>query len=414
MMFDHSRENSKLDERVQPFRVHVTDQVLADLRERLTRTRWIDEQVDSGWERGLSIMYMRELVDYWRHVFDWRAEEASMNQFSHFLADLDGSKVHFIHERGRGPDPLPIILTHGFPDSFLRFAKVIRMLADPASHGGDASDAFDVVVPSLPGYGFSDARAGTAATFQIGDLWHRLMTEHLGYEHFAAHGGDWGSLVTEILARDHADSVVGIHLTDVPFYHSFQKPDDPSQKEKAYLAQIDKFTQKEGAYALIQGSQPQLLALGLNDSPAGLAGWLVEKFRRWSDCDGDVEKRFTRDELLANVMLYWVSQTINSSFTPYYDVAHAGATTWMKQKLKEWRGSSEVPAAFAMFPKDLSHPPREWAERFFNVQRWSEMPRGGHFAALEEPEALVNDIREFFRPLRSTRLAGSLGKTAAG
>jgi microsomal epoxide hydrolase len=336
-----------------------------------------------------------------------------MNHFSHFVADLDGRTLHFIHERGKGPDPLPIILTHGFPDSFLRFAKVIRMLADPASHGGDRSDAFDVVVPSLPGYGFSDARAGTGATFQIGDLWHRLMTEHLGYEHFAAHGGDWGSLVTEILARDHADSVVGIHLTDVPFYHSFQKPDDPSHKEKAYLAQIEKFTQKEGVYALIQGSQPQLLALGLNDSPAGLAGWLVEKFRRWSDCDGDVEKRFTKDELLANVTIYWVSQTINSSFAPYYDVAHAGATTWMKQKLKEWRGSSEVPAAFAMFPKDLSHPPREWAERFFNVQRWSEMPRGGHFAALEEPEALVRDIREFFRTLRSTRLAGSLGKTAA-
>jgi microsomal epoxide hydrolase len=412
MMFDHSRENSKLDERVRPFRVQVADQVLADLSERLDRTRWIDEP-DEGWERGLNITYLRELVDYWRHTFDWRAEEASMNHFSHFVADLDGRTLHFIHERGKGPDPLPIILTHGFPDSFLRFAKVIRMLADPASHGGDRSDAFDVVVPSLPGYGFSDARAGTGATFQIGDLWHRLMTEHLGYEHFAAHGGDWGSLVTEILARDHADSVVGIHLTDVPFYHSFQKPDDPSHKEKAYLAQIEKFTQKEGVYALIQGSQPQLLALGLNDSPAGLAGWLVEKFRRWSDCDGDVEKRFTKDELLANVTIYWVSQTINSSFAPYYDVAHAGATTWMKQKLKEWRGSSEVPAAFAMFPKDLSHPPREWAERFFNVQRWSEMPRGGHFAALEEPEALVRDIREFFRTLRSTRLAGSLGKTAA-
>jgi microsomal epoxide hydrolase len=412
MMFDHSRENSKLDERVRPFRVQVADQVLADLSERLDRTRWIDEP-DEGWERGLNITYLRELVDYWRHTFDWRAEEASMNHFSHFVADLDGRTLHFIHERGKGPDPLPIILTHGFPDSFLRFAKVIRMLADPASHGGDRSDAFDVVVPSLPGYGFSDARAGTGATFQIGDLWHRLMTEHLGYEHFAAHGGDWGSLVTEILARDHADSVVGIHLTDVPFYHSFQKPDDPSHKEKAYLAQIEKFTQKEGVYALIQGSQPQLLALGLNDSPAGLAGWLVEKFRRWSDCDGDVEKRFTKDELLANVTIYWVSQTINSSFAPYYDVAHAGATTWMKQKLKEWRGSSEVPAAFAMFPKDLSHPPREWAERFFNVQRWSEMPRGGHFAALEEPEALVRDIREFLRTLRSTRLAGSLGKTAA-
>jgi microsomal epoxide hydrolase len=414
MIFDHSNEIGKLDEHVQPLEIHVADEVLDDLRERLARTRWIDDEGDGGWERGLSIDYMRELVDHWRQGYDWRAEEASMNRFSHFLAYLDGGKVHFIHERGHGPDPLPIILTHGFPDSFLRFAKVIPMLADPASHGGDPADAFDVVVPSLPGYAFSDGPTDAGATFKVGDLWHRLMTERLGYEHFAAHGGDWGSLVTEILARDHADSVIGVHLTDIPFYHSFQKPDDVSDKEKAYLAQLGKFTQQEGAYALIQGSQPQLLALGLNDSPAGLAGWLVEKFRRWSDCDGDIEERFSKDELLANVMIYWVTQTINSSFAPYYDVAHAGATTWMKQKLKEWTGSSDVPAAFAIFPKDLSHPPREWAERFFNVQRWTEMPRGGHFAALEEPELLVKDIREFFQPLRAARAAGSAVSSRSG
>jgi pimeloyl-ACP methyl ester carboxylesterase len=324
MIFDHSNEIGKLDEHVQPLEIHVADEVLDDLRERLARTRWIDDEGDGGWERGLSIDYMRDLVDHWRQAYDWRAEEVSMNRFSHFLADLDGGKVHFIHERGQGPDPLPIILTHGFPDSFLRFAKVIPMLADPASHGGDPADAFDVVVPSLPGYAFSDGPTDAGATFKVGDLWHRLMTERLGYEHFGAHGGDWGSLVTEILARDHADSVIGVHLTDIPFYHSFQKPDDVSDKEKAYLAQLGKFTQQEGAYALIQGSQPQLLALGLNDSPAGLAGWLVEKFRRWSDCDGDIEERFSKDELLANVMIYWVTQTINSSFAPYYDVAHAG------------------------------------------------------------------------------------------
>jgi pimeloyl-ACP methyl ester carboxylesterase len=414
MIFDHSNEIGKLDEHVQPLEIHVADEVLDDLRERLARTRWIDDEGDGGWERGLSIDYMRDLVDHWRQAYDWRAEEVSMNRFSHFLADLDGGKVHFIHERGQGPDPLPIILTHGFPDSFLRFAKVIPMLADPASHGGDPADAFDVVVPSLPGYAFSDGPTDAGATFKVGDLWHRLMTERLGYEHFGAHGGDWGSLVTEILARDHADSVIGVHLTDIPFYHSFQKPDDVSDKEKAYLAQLGKFTQQEGAYALIQGSQPQLLALGLNDSPAGLAGWLVEKFRRWSDCDGDIEERFSKDELLANVMIYWVTQTINSSFAPYYDVAHAGATTWMKQKLKEWTGSSDVPAAFAIFPKDLSHPPREWAERFFNVQRWTEMPRGGHFAALEEPELLVKDIREFFQPLRAARAAGSAVSSRSG
>jgi microsomal epoxide hydrolase len=292
------------------------------------------------------------------------------------------------------------VLTHGFPDSFLRFAKVIPMLTDPASHGGDAADAFDVVVPSIPGYAFSDRAEEDGMLFRVGDLWHELMTRVLGYERYGAHGGDWGSTITELLARDHGDVVVGVHLTDIPFFHAFRPPDDPSAREKKYLESIRNFGQDQGAYAMIQGGQPQALSLGLNDSPAGLAAWLVEKFRRWSDCDGDVERRFTKDELLANVTLYWVTETIDSSFAPYFDVAHAGAGTWIKQGIKQWRGSSEVPAAFALFPKDLSSPPREWAERFFNVERWTEMPRGGHFAALEEPELLVEDMREFFRPLR--------------
>ncbi len=388
---------------IQPFEITVPTGVLTDLRARLERTRWIAAAHDAGWTRGVSVPYMHELVDYWAHEFDWRAQEAELNRFTQFQADLDGRKIHFIHERGRGPDPLPIVLTHGFPDSFLRFHKIIGMLADPASHGGDPADAFDVVVPSLPGYAFSDPPAGDGGLFRIHDLWHRLMTEQLGYERFAAHGGDWGSLITELLARDHGDAVVGIHLTDVPFYHTFQQPKDPTAAEKKYLEAVAKFTTAEGTYAAIQGSQPDLLALGLNDSPAGLAAWIVEKWRRWSDCGGDVERCFTKDELLANVMLYWATNTIGSSFAPYYDVVHAGATTWIKQKLKEWMGSSDVPAAFAMFPKDLSHPPREWAERFFNVQRWTEMPRGGHFAALEAPELLVNDIRAFFQPLRALR-----------
>jgi pimeloyl-ACP methyl ester carboxylesterase len=409
-MQDDAHDTNGPVRHVEPFAVRIRDDALDDLRERLSSTRWIGEMDDDGWEFGLSLTYMRELVDYWQHEFDWRAEEAAMNRFNHFHADLDGRRVHFIHERGRGPDPLPIILTHGFPDSFLRFAKVIPMLADPASHGGDPADAFDVVAPSLPGYGFSDRPGKDRMTFHIGDLWHQLMTQELGVERFAAHGGDWGSFVTEVMARDHADSVVGIHLTDVPFYHAFQPPDDATDTEKKYLGTIAKFGETQGAYALVQSAQPQALALGLNDSPAGLAAWIVEKWRRWSDCGGDVETRFTKDELLANVMIYWVTGTINSSFAPYYDIAHAGAGTWVKEKLKTWRGSSDVPAAFAMFPKDLSSPPRQWAERFFNVQRWTEMPRGGHFAALEEPELLVNDIREFFRPLRdankSTRTSG--------
>ena len=385
---------------VRPFEIDVANDVLDDLDARLERTRWIAEMAEGGWQFGLSVSYMRELVTYWRHEFDWQLHQRMMNRFSHFRVAIDGAAIHFIHERGRGPEPLPIILTHGFPDSFLRFAKIIPMLTDPQSYGGDPNDAFEVVVPSLPGYAFSDAPEKPGMLFRVGDRWHRLMTEALGFERFAAHGGDWGSTVTEILARDHADAVVGIHLTDVPFYHAFRPPNDATASEPKYLETIRNFSQDQGAYAMIQGAQPQALALGLNDSPAGLAAWLVEKFRRWSDCNGDIETRFTKDELLANVMIYWVTGTINTSFAPYYDIAHAGAVTWMKQKAKEWTGSSDVPAGFAMFPKDLSHPPREWAERFFNVQRWTTMPSGGHFAALEEPDRLVRDIREFFRPLR--------------
>ena len=293
------------------------------------------------------------------------------------------------------------MLTHGYPDSFLRFSKVIPLLTDPEAHGGDPADAFDVVVPSLPGYGFSEKPRKTGLTFHIADIWNTLMTEELGYTHFGAHGCDWGSTVTEHLARSHSRSVIGIHLTDVPFWHMFQRPGDLSAAETRYLAQAEQWQRKEGAYALIQGTRPQSLAHALNDSPAGLAGWIVEKFRAWSDCAGDIEKRFTKDELLTNIMIYWATGTIGSSFLPYYDFMNAGPLTWISEKLREWVGSSDVPAGFAIFPKDLLPPPRVWADRFFNVRHWTDMPRGGHFAAMEEPDLLAEDIRAFFRPLRT-------------
>jgi microsomal epoxide hydrolase len=386
---------------VTPFRVHVSQHTLDDLQDRLVRTRWEDDVDDNGWAPGTNRAYLRELIAYWLTEFDWRQQEEIVNRFPHFRADVDGFGVHFIHQRGTGDRPLPIILTHGYPDSFVRFLKIIPMLTDPQAHGGDAADAFDVVVPSLPGYGFSAKPTEKGFTFRIGALWHQLMTETLGYERFAAHGGDWGSTVTEQLARSHAKSLVGIHLTDVPFWHLFQKPGDASRHEQAFFAKNEQWIPKEGAYALIQGTRPSSLSPGLNDSPAGLAAWIVEKFHGWSDCGGDIETRFTKDELLANVMIYWTTETIRSSFLPYYDFTNSGALTWMVEAFKQWTGSSSVPAAFAMFPKDISKPPREWAERFFNVQRWTEMPRGGHFAAMEEPELLVNDIRAFFRPLRA-------------
>jgi len=385
---------------IDKFRVDVPQRTLDDLQERLRRTRWTDE-IDHGWTFGTDRGELRALVDYWTTAFDWRRQEEDINRFAHFRATVNGVGVHFVHERGAGDRPLPIVLTHGYPDSFLRFAKIIPMLTRPEAYGGDPADAFDVVVPSLPGYGFSDKPTKPGAIFGVGDLWHTLMTDVLGYERFAAHGGDWGSTVTEQLARSHARSLVGVHLTDVPFWHLFQKPDDLSHAEQRYLDGTTKWQQTDGAYALIQGTRPCTLARGLNDSPAGLASWIVDKFHAWSDCHGDVERSFTKDELLTNVTLYWVTGTIGSSFLPYADFVNAGALTWIKEAFRQWIGSSDVPAAFAMFPKDISNPPREWAARFFNVQRWTDMPRGGHFAALEEPELLVDDIRRFFRPLRS-------------
>jgi len=387
----------------QPFVVSVSQATLDDLQDRLKRTRWIAGATRASWDRGTNPEYLKELHAYWQEQFDWRAQESLINRFAHYRADIDGLGIHFIHERGKGVDPLPLILTHGYPDSFLRFDKVISMLTDPEAHGGAASDAFDVVVPSLPGYGFSDKPVQAGMTFKIADLWASLMTEQLGYRRYAAHGGDWGSMVTEHLARSYADSLVGIHLTDVPFAHLCRKPDDLTAGERTFLKAAEKWQQKQGAYAMIQGTRPQSLALGLNDSPVGLAAWIVEKFRLWSDCDGDVEKRFTKDELLANVTLYWATETIYSSFLPYYDSMNAGALTWIIEMIKGWMGSTKVPTALASFPRDLLPPPREWAERYFNIQRWTEMPRGGHFAAMEEPELLVDDIRAFFRPLRETR-----------
>jgi microsomal epoxide hydrolase len=388
---------------VQALDLQIAESTLVDLRARLAATRLppADDAADpaSDWDAGTSPAYLRRLIEYWRAGFDWRAQEAKLRRFAHWSTTLSGTLVHFIHERGRGRAPLPLILTHGYPDSFFRFHKLIPLLTDPEAHGADPRDAFHVVVPSLPGYGLSGPPARRADIFHVADRWHELMTE-LGYRRYGAHGGDWGSTVTEHLGRSHPRSVVGIHLTDVPFWHAFRKPRRRTPAEDAYLAAIDGFQQREGAYAMIQGTRPQTLADGLNDSPAGLAAWIVDFYQRWSDCDGDLETRFSRDELLTTVMIYWVTATIGPSFLPYHDVVHAGALRWIVEMVKQGVGAARVPAGFAMFPRDLSSPPREWAERFFDVRRWTAMPRGGHFAAMEEPELLAEDIRGLFRPLR--------------
>jgi len=379
---------------IQPFTIAVADDVLADLRRRLAATRWPDEVDDAGWDYGANLAYLKGLVAYWRDGFDWRAQEATLNQYAQYRADIDGVGVHFVHERGRGPHPLPLIITHGWPSSFAQMLKIVPLLTDPARYGGDPADAFDVVVPSLPGFGFSDRpRARGMNGQRIATLWARLMADTLGYRRFAAAGGDLGSPVTRRLALAHPDLVVGMHLTDVG-YPTADRPDF-SAAERRYLDAVRDWSAREGAYMMLQSTKPQTLAYGLTDSPVGLAAWIVEKFRAWSDCAGDVERRFSKDELLTTIMIYWVTETINSSVRLYYE--NRGIPPLAPEQ------RINVPAGVAIFPKDLALPPREWAERSLRVERWTEMPRGGHFAAMEEPALLVEDLRAFFRPLREAR-----------
>ena len=380
----------------QPFKVQVPETTLEDLKERLARTRWPDEIAGSAWDYGTNLAYHKELVEYWRTGFDWRAQEAAINTFSHFRATVGGLGIHFIHERGKGPNPLPLIITHGWPGSFFEMSKITPLLTDPGSHGGDPEDAFHVVAPSMPGYGFSDHPASRGMhVFKIADLWAQLMTEDLGYRRFGAQGGDWGASVTAYLGFAHPDNLVGIHVTSMTRPTPYLGPGSKalSEAEKALLKQRESWLLAEGGYSHLQGTKPQTLSYGLNDSPAGLAAWLVEKYRTWSDCGGDVERRFTKDELLTTATIYWATQTISSSTRLYYETQNH---PW---EMKQGERIS-VPSAMAVFPKELSRPPREWGERSYNVQRWTVMPRGGHFAALEEPKLLAEDIRAFFRPLR--------------
>ena len=382
---------------VRPFTIAVEDSVLDDLRQRLADTRWPDEMPNSGWDYGSNLAYMKELVEYWRTDFDWRAQEAKLNAFSHFKSEVDGLDIHFIHEKGMGPNPMPLVITHGWPSCFFEMTKIIPLLTDPASHGGDAADSFDVVAPSLPGFGFSDHAQDRGMEVQrVAGMWNKLMTQNLGYSKFAAQGGDIGSGVTARLGYAHADTLYGIHLTSItrptPCLGPGSRP--VTDAEQALITQRDQWFADEGGYNHIQGTKPQTLAYGLNDSPAGLAAWIVEKYRTWSDCGGDVEKSYTKDELLTIVTIYWVTQTISSSTRMYYENQKSLWTMNKDEKVP-------APAGMAMFPQEISKPPREWGERSYDVRRWTEMTSGGHFAALEEPQLLAEEVRAFFRGFRT-------------
>jgi microsomal epoxide hydrolase len=362
---------------------------------RLEGTRWPDENPGSGgWTHGSDLAYMRALAAYWREKYAWRVHEARLNRLKQFVVSLDGIDLHFIHEPGVGPRPLPLLVSHGWPGSIVEFERLIPLLTDPARFGGDPADAFTVVAPSLPGYAFSfrpnQARFNLV---QIGDLFTRLMSDVLGYGRFGAQGGDWGAFISAQLGAAHADHVLGIHVT-LLWGPRESTPAPQTDEERAYVAELQNWLREEQGYGLIQGTKPQTLSYGLTDSPIGLAAWIVEKFRSWSDCSGDVEKRFSKDELLTNVMLYWVTGAINSSFWPYWARRHE---LWPLNELSSVR----VPTAYASFPKEILHPPRTWVEAVYpNIRRWTPMPAGGHFAAMEEPEALAADIRTFFREFR--------------
>ncbi len=375
-----------------PFTIEVPAEVLDDLRSRLARTRWPPPLPYPGWVAGADIGYLKELLAYWRDSFDWRLQERRLNSFAQFTADVGGQRVHFVHERGRGPGPFPLVLTHGWPGTFAELLKLAPLLTDPAAHGGDERDSFDVVIPSLPGFAFSAAPAapGTATARAWAGLWAQLMTESLGYRRFGAQGQDIGAAVSIALAANHPGVVAGIHLPGVVAFPAAGQP--VSAQGQEFLDRQRQWRDIEGGYAHLQATRPQTLAAGLADSPAGLAAWIVEKFRAWSDCDGDVERRFTKDELLTTVTLYWVTGTIGSSFLFYHD----------SQLDRGPRpGRVEVPVGVALFPKENPVTgPREWAEAAYNIIRWTQMARGGHFPAAEEPELLAGELREFFRPLR--------------
>jgi microsomal epoxide hydrolase len=354
-----------------------------------------DEPPLAPWSTGTSVEYLRRLLDYWRQEFDWRAHEAKLNTFHQFTVPLAGIDLHFIHEAGQGPQPMPLLLSHGWPGSVWEFHRLIPMLTDPARFGADAADAFTVVAPSLPGYTLSFKPGQKRFSVEeIAEVFAALMTDVLGYRRFGAQGGDWGAFVSSRLGYQFAERMIGIHLNLLAVRRDPQMLTDPTPDEKAFVEQLNRFLKEETGYQWIQGTKPTTLAFALTDSPAGLAAWIVEKFRAWTDNDGDPESAVSRDDMLANITLYWASGAIGSSFWPYYARMHG---PW---PIPDGVG---VPTGYTQFPREILRPPRSVAERVYTeIRRWTVMSKGGHFAALEQPEALAREIRAFFRPLRAT------------
>jgi len=379
----------------QPFTLSVPDTAIADLRVRLALTRFPDQAPGEPWQFGTDVTWLRDLVRYWHDRFDWRAQEAALNAFPQFKVALAGIDLHYLHVPGVGPNPAPLLLLHGWPGSVFEFLDIIPRLTDPARFGGDAADAFTVIAPSLPGYGLSFAPGQKRfAIDAIADVMAALMTDVLGHQRFAAQGGDWGAFVTSRLGYAYPDRMIGIHINLLTVPRDRPASTQPTVEAQRYGEELAAWLKEETGYQAIQGTRPQTLAYGLTDSPAGLAAWIGEKFRAWSDCGGVPENAISRDRMLGNIALYWFTGAIGSSFWPYYARLHApwpippGATI-------------DVPTGYAAFPREIVRPPRSLAEKMYsNIQRWTPMPRGGHFAAMEQPDLLAAEIQAFFRGLR--------------
>lgn len=378
-----------------PFELSVSEAELSDLHERLDRARWPDQAPGSAWQSGTDVHYLRDLASYWRDGFDWRAQETALNAFPQYKVALEGIDLHYIHAPGRGPDPMPLLLMHGWPGSVFEFLDILPLLTDPGAHGGDPADAFTVIAPSLPGFGLSFTPGQKRFSLQeMVDCFHMLMTKVLGIPRFGVQGGDWGAFAASNFGLRYPDCLTGIHQNMIAIRPDASIASGATEEERRFANEIAHWIYEESGYTWIQATRPQSLAYGMTDSPIGLAAWIVEKFHAWTDNDGNPEQAVSRDRMLANISLYWFTGAIGSSFWPYY-ARHRG----------DWPlpdgDTVDVPFGYAAFPREIRRPPRSVAERAYSdIRRWREMEKGGHFAAMEQPHALAHEIRAFFRSLR--------------
>jgi pimeloyl-ACP methyl ester carboxylesterase len=380
-----------MDNEIKPYRISVGQDVLDDLRSRLRKTRWPEAELVDDWSQGVPLGWIKDICGYWAEHYDWRRREARLNRFGQFTTEIDGVGIHFLHVRSPHPEAMPLIVTHGWPGSIVEFQKVIEPLTDPTAHGGRPADAFHLVCPSLPGFGFSAKPTTTGwGVDRIASAWARLM-DRLGYPRYGAQGGDWGSAITTALGAQDPEHCAGIHITLAMGVRP-NVEGEPSQEEARALRGIEYYRDWDSGYSKQQSTRPQTVGYGLTDSPSGQAAWILEKFWAWTDCDGNPENLLGRDELLDNVMLYWVTATAASSARLYWQSFAPGRRTPHKVT---------IPTGVAVFPKEIVPPVRRWMEgTYTDIRHWSEMPKGGHFAAFEQPEAFIREVRDFFGKLR--------------